>query len=416
MSLHRHHLYRSAWGGFAAAPPPPPDEIATLAELVAAVRAHAADGEFMTSSWNAAAPGGLLLPSQPVGGAIINVASAAEFQTQGNAVSERTIKLAPGDYPGFEVYLYAAQNGNRFDLTGCNITPPAGGTYPITVISPYGNCEFFADDREDMFLEGCIAANAYAGAPVENVWLTGLNMAGTFTNNGGSGPNGNDGCSMAVDGLVIQGTRIRAHSGPLSFGPLSRQIFVDDCELIHPNLHPSGTWYENGLRCNGADLTFVSRSRIVTFYGPSGANGLKHAQRQHASYSGPKQAGGRMVTWDTRWVGGGFMSQYVSTTGIDVPQSHFLSFRNVDIYATDTDTPGMSIPHVNTIWDPDFLGQTMNENLQVENMTLRSKVVTPGTEIFTSNVPPGQVTNALYAAHQAEPAWSYLDGTPGMTF
>jgi hypothetical protein len=403
--LRRMYLGRVALNQFA----PPP----SLAEVVAAIRAHSVDGPSAIAGTNSRAPHGLQLPPRPSGGSVVTVDSLAELEDAINDLSDRDIELVSGAYTG-EVWAQAAgRGGNRVRLQpGVVWTAPDGDTPAITVFPSYtGPLEFMAVDRSQVLILGSVyLARVNGQRPSGGLWFTNLTLTGRNTAAGGStGQRNADGCIVNANGVVFQGCDMTFSGGCLFVEGGTTNWFVHNCRLTSPNL--ADLEHENPIRSNGGDLGVVSHVRTRTYRATPAATGCKHGLRQHAAYN-PDIPGGRLYVRDWLAIGKAFMGTTFTGMLSHDPQSTYLSMRGVRGYPdaslayVDIDAPWLNLDGEG---HAEYIGDVVNHRLELEDVRMCSSDHAPGSLVMSgSNVPPGNTSDAVFVALSDPPSWEFL--------
>ena len=128
----------------------------------------------------------------------------------------------------------------------------------------------------------------------------------------------------------------------------------------------------------------------------------------HAAYDGNGTPGGRMLILRVQSEGGGSMAQYPGVEGPHV-QSSLIAIDGWRYYRAPSVEGNnlVSYPHVNNYAGSPYLGDVMNERIWMNDNIIYFNGPTPGSSIMGSNVPPGPITNSVYAPYVNPPVWNF---------
>jgi hypothetical protein len=391
----------------ASTPSPAPGGYDVAAQ-VQAIRQHATYGSVFRDGSNPHAPDGLVLPTPPQASCMahaVTVTSLAQFNTEAAGTCKR-ITLAPSATPYAGVARITGQDIEAV-FTGTTLTPADGNDAALQVTLGARRIKTIGGSFNNFYFvwtSGNVIANY-----VQDVHIYGGSFTGLFTQGLSTSVQG-DGGTVRAHRFLIERSSLRSASGGLFVEGGSTNVIMANCNVVVPKLTlGSGSWHENPVRFNGVDLGLVLDSRLRTELGPGQSGPIKHTWRTHASYGNPVQAGGRILIQNVQSEGGGSTAHYPGVEGPE-SQSAYLVVRGWRYYrAADVDGNNiLDLPHRNTRSASPYLNDLMNEAAWMDDNVVYYSAQTAGAPVLGStNVPPGPVTNTVYAPYVAPPAWSF---------
>ncbi len=376
-----------------------------VAAQIAAIRRHAAYGGWFTAAGNAHAPNGLALPTPPRADCLLNtvtVSSLTQFNTEAAGACKR-ITLAPRVAPYAGAAVITGQDIEAV-FTGTTVTP-TDDSHALQVVMDARRVKTVGGTFNNLYIVGGRRWSPTGSLPnfVEDVHIHGASFSGLYTQ-GLSATYYGDGAPVLAHRFLLERSSVRTANGGFFVESGSSNVILANSNIVVPKLDR----HENPVRVNGADLVAIIDSRLRTELGPGQSGSIKHTWRVHASYDAPGTAGGRMIVLNVQSEGGGAMAQYPGVEGPDSQSTRLVvqGWR----YHRASDVEGNNIaafPHLNTYAGSPHMGDVMNESLWMDDNTVFHNDQIAGGSIMTSNVPPGSVTNSVYAPYVAPPPWSF---------
>jgi hypothetical protein len=367
-----------------------------------------------TTTGDDRAPNGLELPTKPNLSTLttVNVDTVALASSVLSNNSNVNVVLAQGVYTD-AIYITGNRSNNAISLVGVTLIPPPEER-AIQLLSDYNGLYVYGDRTSTYINNGITLDGGPSRAFPQNIWFENIVARGQYTDSNNSLHISGESFFIRARKVMILGCDFTFAHGCVYSAGGSGNLFVFNTKVTCPK----NTTHENPARFMGSTMVVLDHVRTETKYGTVTSGGVKHGFRMHYDDLGESGvlAGGYSFVKDWRAISGGPYAQYVTGGPLEtVPQSTGQVYEVAEGYPGDNPEPSTGVPYINTgIYSANHSGEVMNASLYASDMTFRSNIRTPGTEIQFAdavgvNNPPGAILNCIYAVDAPEPLWTFRD-------